>query len=236
MNATVRSRARTAPRRLADGLKRLLGKARMPSVAICAGCLWWAWEWAQRAGESPVRMVALPTTAALLLAAYTLGSEPKTPTAPPPPQEPGLAQHAPLPDAPEEADEADEADELPAPSRDELIAALHHLADRHIHLIPLAQHLGLKDDTAHLRTLLKQARIPITDGVRMQGRGVSPGVKATDLPPLPSPETTPAPDVVAPVTSNNNSNNAPIVERREGMTIIRDPADFQRRHHTMRKP
>ncbi|MDG9703777.1 hypothetical protein [Streptomyces sp. DH37] len=74
-------RARTAPRRLLGGLKRLLGtgKARLTRAGLAAGGCWWAWQWAERAGESPVWLVAVPAAAAAAVAAYAAGSEPATP-------------------------------------------------------------------------------------------------------------------------------------------------------------
>lgn len=112
----------------------------------------------------------------------------------------------------------------------QLLAALHELADPHVHLKPLAQRLG-HGDTARVRALLREAGVPIADGVRMRGRGVSPGVRARDLPPLPTDhDPTPVADVVPGQASNDNSNNAHVSRTREGLWIIQDP-DNPRRHH-----
>ncbi|HLL33260.1 MAG TPA: hypothetical protein VK545_05050, partial [Streptomyces sp.] len=75
-------RARTAPRRLLSGLKRLLGpglKTACTRLGLTAGGCWWAWQWAVRAGESPVLLVAAPAATVVLLASYAAGSEPDKP-------------------------------------------------------------------------------------------------------------------------------------------------------------
>ncbi|MEU0992349.1 hypothetical protein [Streptomyces sp. NPDC005953] len=119
----------------------------------------------------------------------------------------------------------DEEDEL---TPEALTAALHHLAAPHVHLAALAEHLDTTTDT--IRTTLTQMRVPIAGGVRMDGRGVSTGVRAQDFPPLPQPlpQTT-----EGPLTSDNNSNNKLTVETREGMSIIRRAAESVARHTTL---
>lgn len=104
-----------------------------------------------------------------------------------------LEQYAPPPLVPEAIPAAD------------LIAALHAVADRHAHIAALATHLHAPAEA--VRTALRAAGIPITD-VRMRGRGVSTGVSADVIPPLPSAEGTDSDDVVAagqPPTNNSNN-------------------------------
>lgn len=86
----------------------------------------------------------------------------------------------------------------------QVAAACHRLAAPHVHLVPLAEALGTT--TEKTREALTEMGVPIAGGVRMKGRGVSPGVRAADLPPL-SPDQ--PPDQEGPLTSNNNSNNTP---------------------------
>ncbi|MFI0162271.1 hypothetical protein ACH4OH_28060 [Streptomyces albidoflavus] len=134
-------------------------------------------------------------------------------------------------EGPEEAaEEGPEAapTEVPLPTREELTAALHAVADPHAHTAAVATHLGVPAE--RVRAGLKAAGIPTTGACRMGGKP-STGVKAEHIPPLsPSGEATQGAVVASPLTSNNNSNNAPTVERREGMLIIRDPADTHRHH------
>ncbi|MFC8925525.1 hypothetical protein ACFT43_06545 [Streptomyces albidoflavus] len=118
--------------------------------------------------------------------------------------------------------------EDPLPTREELTAALHAVADPHAHTAAVATHLGVPAE--RVRAGLKAAGIPTTGACRMGGKP-STGVKAEHIPPLPpSGEGSPGAVVASPLTSNNNSNNAPTVERREGMLIIRDPAETHRHH------
>jgi hypothetical protein len=122
------------------------------------------------------------------------------------------------------------APEKPALTPEAVTAAMHQLAAPHVQLAPLAEHLSTT--TAALRTVLGEMGVPIAGGVRMKGHGVSTGVKAEDLPPR-SP--TAAPGTEGALTSDNNSNNALIVERQAGMSIIRDPADRKRRRTLLRR-
>ncbi|MCI0386652.1 hypothetical protein [Streptomyces sp. CNQ085] len=123
--------------------------------------------------------------------------------------------------------------EAPAggPGVPELVAAMHDLADPHVHLSALAQALGFGKDTAPVRRLLAEAGVP-TKAVRMSGR-TSTGVDRAAFPPLPSPPFDAPESVVAAGQSNNsNSNNALVVERGEGMTIIREPVETASRRST----
>ncbi|MEW2147768.1 hypothetical protein AB0909_00780 [Streptomyces albidoflavus] len=118
--------------------------------------------------------------------------------------------------------------EAPLPTREELATALHAVADPHAHTAALAAHMKLSAE--RVRAALKAAGIPAGGQVRMGGVP-STGIKAADFPPLPpSGEGAPGPVVVAGQASNNNSNNAPRVVTREGMTIIHDPAETHRHH------
>ncbi|MFE9197816.1 hypothetical protein ACFYMH_17340 [Streptomyces albidoflavus] len=140
------------------------------------------------------------------------------------------AGETPVEGAEEAADEGSEAvpAEAPLPTREELAVALHAVADPHAHTAAVATHLGVPAE--RVRAGLKAAGIPTTGACRMGGKP-STGVKAEHIPPLsPSGEGTPEAVVASPLTSNNNSNNAPTVERREGMLIIRDPAETHRHH------
>ncbi|MFB6593935.1 hypothetical protein ACWGUP_17720 [Streptomyces diastaticus] len=139
-------------------------------------------------------------------------------------------EEAPVEGAEEAAEEGPEVApaETPLPTREELTAALHAVADPHAHTAAVATHLGVPAE--RVRAGLKAAGIPTTGACRMGGKP-STGVKAEHIPPLsPSGEGAPEAAVASPLTSNNNSNNAPTVERREGMLIIRDPAETHRHH------
>ncbi|MEV4908920.1 hypothetical protein AB0N46_30275 [Streptomyces albidoflavus] len=119
--------------------------------------------------------------------------------------------------------------DAPLPTREELATALHAVADPNVHTAALAAHMKLPAE--RVRAALKAAGIPAGGQVRMGGVP-STGIKAADFPPLsPSGEGAPEPVVVAVQASNNDSNNAPRVVTREGMTIIHDPADTHRHHH-----
>lgn len=139
----------------------------------------------------------------------------------------------PVEEVPDDAEGEEEAPEkapaeAPLPTREELTTALHAVADPHAHTAAVATYLGVPAE--RVRAGLKAAGIPTTGACRMGGKP-STGVKAEHIPPLsPSGEGTPGAVVASPLTSNNNSNNAPTVERREGMLIIRDPAETHRHH------
>ncbi|MEV6105722.1 hypothetical protein AB0M28_13545 [Streptomyces sp. NPDC051940] len=88
---------------------------------------------------------------------------------------------------------------------DDLAAALRTVAAPHAHTAAVATHLGESPD--RVRDALRTAGIP-THPVRMRGRGVSTGVRAGDIPPLPDdPTPDPGADVAAGQASNNNINN-----------------------------
>jgi hypothetical protein len=125
-----------------------------------------------------------------------------------------------------------QAGEKPAALAPEKVtAAMHQLAAPHIQLAPLAEHLSTT--TSDLRKALEEMGVPIADGVRMKGRGVSTGVRADDLPPL-SPAA--APDTKGPLTSNNNSNNGEEAVIRKGFGgryrfwVTDDPTNPARAH------
>ncbi|MCM3822262.1 hypothetical protein ACP4TB_28760 [Streptomyces sp. DR3-1] len=139
-------------------------------------------------------------------------------------------EEAPVEGAEEVAEEGPEVvpAEAPLPTREELAVALRAVADPNVHTAALATHLGLPAE--RVRAALKAAGIPAGGQVRMGGVP-STGIKAADFPPLPpSGEGAPEPVVVAGQASNNDSNNAPRVVTREGMTIIHDPAETHRHH------
>ncbi|CAL9350503.1 hypothetical protein SUDANB1_00451 [Streptomyces sp. enrichment culture] len=162
---------------------------RLVLVAVAAGFLrgWPGWD------------VTVPTVAfGWLVLAVALGLRLADPTTPP----------EPAPQASTEA--ADETPEQAAPppggiTREQLVQALHEVGAPHAHTTALADHLGAS--TEAVREALAAAHIPTSGGVRMKGRrvAVSPGVKAADFPPLPSPGDEPAQGGV--LTSNNNDNN-----------------------------
>ncbi|SFK73826.1 hypothetical protein [Streptomyces pini] len=123
----------------------------------------------------------------------------------------------------------------PVLDRDRLVAALHEVGAPHAQFVPLAERLGTT--TARVREACEKHRIPTRDGVRMRGRSTAAGVARPDFPPFPSP-TGPAPGgvVAAGQANNNNDNNGLVVERGEGMTIIREPAETASRHTALKKP
>lgn len=131
----------------------------------------------------------------------------------------------------------DEAPATPSlPDRDQLAGALREVANPHAQIVPLADYLGLP--TGAVREALTAAGIPLTDGVRMKGRSVSSGVRATDIPHAPIPDPDPAPVVVAGQPPNNNANNTNpspaqkwrTVEIVDGSRIHYDPSEAHRRH------
>ncbi|MFE3049596.1 hypothetical protein ACFXIY_21390 [Streptomyces albidoflavus] len=142
----------------------------------------------------------------------------------------GEVQETPAEGAEGAAEEAPEVApvEPPLPTREELAAALRAVADPHAHTAAVATHLGVPAE--RVRAGLKAAGIPTTGACRMGGKP-STGVKAEHIPPLsPSGEGTPGAAVASPLTSNNNSNNAPRIVRGEGTVTVYDPADTHRHH------
>lgn len=120
---------------------------------------------------------------------------------------------------------------------DRLGAAMHEVGAPHAHLKAIAEACGTTP--AAVREKLEAAGIPVSSGVRMNGK-VSTGVDRRHFPPVPSPGNPPLePPAVAVVVAgqdnNNNDNNALSVETQEGMTIIRDPADRKRRRTLLRR-
>ena len=118
--------------------------------------------------------------------------------------------------------------EPPLPTPLELAEALHAIGAPHAHISALAEALDASNEA--VREGLREARITISDGVRMKGRpvAVSPGVKRSHFPPLPSPAQDGTLEGV--LTSNNNSNNSGGEGPREGMSIIQDEKDPRRWH------
>jgi hypothetical protein len=114
------------------------------------------------------------------------------------------------------------------PTLDDVLAAAHVLATPHVHLAAIEELLGAPQGTA--RRLLTEGGIRISD-VRMQGRGTSTGVRASDLPALLPHSPEGVGGVVGAGQDANNSNNALKVEEGLGMTIIRDPSE--RRAYTV---
>ena len=114
----------------------------------------------------------------------------------------------------------------------DIAAALGSLLgdDRGVLLTALRDELKLPDTKA-VKALLGQADIPWRAGVRTRA-GNGPGVHRDDIAALsPSPGDGPGGGVVAGEDANTNANNTPVVERREGMTIIRMPGE--RRHYAV---
>lgn len=146
---------------------------------------------------------------------------------------PPAAKTAPTP-APASAERppAGAPQEPPVLTRDRLIRALHEVGAPHAHTSALAEHL--KAPAEAVRQALDEARIPRSGGVRMKGRpvDVSPGVKKSDFPPLPSPseETPQNSPVEGALTSNNNSNNTGTEPPAEGPTIVQDETNPNRWH------
>ncbi|MFD9618486.1 hypothetical protein ACFWB2_14620 [Streptomyces virginiae] len=102
---------------------------------------------------------------------------------------------------PPESSEPASTEETAEADPEALVAILREVAAPNAHLAVVAEKLGT--DTARVREALSRAGIPVSD-VRMKGRGVSTGVKASDIPsPRPSPET-PGP-VVGPGHGDNNN-------------------------------
>lgn len=116
------------------------------------------------------------------------------------------ADSAPSADEPAATDEPPPAAEPAELTRSEVVMALHAVAAPHAHLSAVARHLNTTPEK--VRAALKAAGIPAGDQVRMRGRGVSTGVRAAHIPPLPPAADPPPGDVVAAgQPSNNNSNN-----------------------------
>jgi hypothetical protein len=140
---------------------------------------------------------------------------------------------------PEEAEEEPAVASLqessePAAGQDDspkVLAVLRESADPHVHLSVIAQRLGT--DTAHVREVLTRAGVPISD-VRMKGRGVSTGVKGSDIPsPSPSPE--PSEPVVGGESAGHSNNNnteltATLLPSGAQIISVPDPTNPARTH------
>lgn len=138
--------------------------------------------------------------------------------------------------APGEAGDEGTAEGPPQPDPQDVLDLVRDVvgSDRGALLTALRQPLHAADTRA-VRGVLAAADIRVREGVRTRA-GNGPGVHRDDLPP--APPTLDAPTggrVVAGEGTNNNTNTALTVEHREGMTIIRDPAD-RHRTHTLKKP
>ncbi|MFB7496052.1 hypothetical protein ACFC09_15395 [Streptomyces sp. NPDC056161] len=111
-------------------------------------------------------------------------------------------------EAAEELEETPRQEALPAPSREDIVRALHALVGGSSGVL----HTALRDrlrypSTRAAREALDAANIPSRPGVRAAG-GNGPGVHRRDIPPLrPLQEEAPGPDVVAGQAANNNANN-----------------------------
>lgn len=130
-----------------------------------------------------------------------------------------------------------DAPEGPRPlARDTVIEALHGLlADTGgVHLQSLAKALPEgRWTTGDARSLLASHHIRVRPGVRVPGVGGREGVHRDDIPPLPSPDESPAPvaDVVPGQSNNNNGDNT------EGETFdsVPDEANPARTHVLWRR-
>ncbi|MDC2953369.1 hypothetical protein PO587_02745 [Streptomyces gilvifuscus] len=171
-------------------------------LAFLLGGLALAWGFVRTA---PV--VMFPLTIWWVIAAYRKG-KPEEPAASPPQ---------------ESREPAAEQDDSPR-----VLEALRTNAEPHVHLAVVAKELGT--DTAHVREVLTRAGIPISD-VRMKGRGVSTGVKASDIP-SPSPSPGPSQPVVGPGQANNNDTELTVTRLPDGGQIISvaDPTNPARTH------
>lgn len=95
-------------------------------------------------------------------------------------------------------------EECPEPVGETFLEALHRLIpgpDDRLHVAEIAEHLGLPATAVNEE--LRALGIA-TKGVRSGGRGSSTGVHRSALPPLPRPLSG---ALLAPLTSNNNTNN-----------------------------
>jgi hypothetical protein len=129
------------------------------------------------------------------------------------PEEPAVApaegSEEPDEEAVEELEETPLQEAPAAPSRDEIVRALHSLVGGSSGVLDTALRDHLRyPSTRAVREALSEAGIPHRDGVRAVG-GNGPGVHRRDFPPLPPlQEGAPGPGVVAGQDANNNANNA----------------------------
>ncbi|MFJ2174352.1 hypothetical protein ACIOHE_15740 [Streptomyces sp. NPDC087851] len=158
---------------------------------------------------------------------------------------PATPAKTPKPDASEpSAEAASEAPPHPSETLSpEYVTALLHTVyttGSGVHLATLAEHLarglpGTSWRTKDVRSLLARVGVP-TKAVRAGATG-SPleGVHKAHFPPLP--EAAPEGVVAAGQTANNNTNNDPEGETREGFSILKDPGHPSRhdvQHHHRR--
>lgn len=157
---------------------------------------------AKEGSKEPAK--STPNTFAARLAAALSRPSPEAPAeaSPEPAEEPGE-------EAGEELEETPVQEAAPAPSRDDIVRALHALVGGSSGVL----HTALRDrlrypSTRAVREALEAAHIPSRSGVRAVG-GNGPGVHRRDIPPLPPPrEGSPGSGVVAGQGANNNANNA----------------------------
>ncbi|MEU6756959.1 hypothetical protein [Streptomyces sp. NPDC046685] len=149
-----------------------------------------------------------PALGVWIIAAWRAGHpdwKPRSPAAP----AAAAAAEKPVPDV--EPAPVSLAKEHPAgPTLDSVLGAARLLGTPHVHLAAIEEHLKAPQGTA--RRVLSEAGIPIAD-VRMQGRGTSTGVRASDIPPLPSPSPEGVGGAVGAAQGANNSNNSVRVDR-----------------------
>ncbi|WP_199570571.1 hypothetical protein [Streptomyces murinus] len=133
------------------------------------------------------------------------------------------AAEEPPPDSPAETPVEDgeevpaEAD--PAPTRDDVIRALHDLYEGGSGVLHTALQRRLRlPDTRAVKRVLDEVGIPYRTGVRAAA-GNGPGVHTDDFPPLPPAQGSPQGDgVVAGQTANANANNGADAPR-EGLVV-----------------
>ncbi|MEU2510552.1 hypothetical protein [Streptomyces syringium] len=164
------------------GWRAALGPAARAGVLLLVG--WLGWRIVRAAPG--LLWVLVP---AWLIAAWNTAPRPAPESGEEPPAEPpGAASPEPT----------------PAPSLDDFSALVRTLAGggAGAHLSTLAEHLtGDREDTSSVRALCRRLGVTISPSVRQPGapgRGVSTGVKVTDLPP-PTPTPSPAPLQTPPV-------------------------------------
>ncbi|MEV1020691.1 hypothetical protein [Streptomyces sp. NPDC050264] len=150
--------------------------------------------------------MALVLAWAWLVTAVVLGLREPWPPASPKSEEPAPAEGEP---------------EAPSVSRDDLVIALHTVADPHAHTAVVAAHLGASPEA--VREALAAADIP-TKAVRMKGRRTSTGVDRSAFPPLPPSADRSLEDVVCAGQPSNN--NKPAFEtvpdqKRPQRTLVR---------------
>ncbi|AIV35579.1 hypothetical protein [Streptomyces sp. CCM_MD2014] len=118
------------------------------------------------------------------------------------------AGKGPAEEAPEDQEEPPVQEDPPAPSRDQIVRALHALVGGSSGVLDTALRDRLRyPSTRAVREALDAAGIPHREGVRAVG-GNGPGVHRLDFPPLPpSQEGPPGDGVVAGHDANNNANN-----------------------------